>query len=124
MDANTTVPTRLKKYKHNWYAVAAVATAFQLSVDNNAETKAIIKDSHIDFREPFAVGSIPSTSTVIELEYKNLFEATSNTVHSLNVTMDEDYTMDIAIKPRYVNEFKIKVAKLKIDKSLPKIFAD
>ena len=51
------------------------------------------------------------------------FEATVNTVLATDIEEDHDF-VDIAIKPKYVKEFKIKVATLKIDKSLPTIFAD
>lgn len=121
---NTTVPTRLKKYNPNWYTVAAVATALQLSVDNDIEAKAVPKARCIDFRDLSTAGSIPSTSTVIAFDNKNFFEASANTVLSFNGPEDQDDVTDVAIKPRYVKEFKIKVATIKIDKSLPKIFVD
>jgi hypothetical protein len=121
---NTTVPTRLKKYNPNWYTVAAVATALQLSVDNDIEAKALPKARCIDFRDLSKVGSVPSTSTVLIFDNKNLEAASVNTVLSANDTEDQEEFTDVAIKPRYVKEFKIKVATIKIQKALPKIFVD
>jgi hypothetical protein len=120
---NTTVPTRLKKYNYNWYTLAAVATALQISVDNDIEANSMTKAKCFDFRDFSTAGSIPQTSTVLVFDNKN-FEASVNTVLSSNVIEDQDDFADVAIKPRYVKEFKIKVARIKIDKSLPKIFVD
>lgn len=120
---NTTAPTRLTKYNYNWYTVAAVATALQMSVDNDIEAKSLTKARCIDVRDFSTVGSIPSTSTVLAFDSKN-FEASVNTVLSANDIEDQDDFTDVAIKPRYVKQFKIKVATIKIDKSLPKIFVD
>ena len=120
---NTTVPTRLKKYNYNWYTVAAVATALQISIDNDIEAKSLTKARCIDFRDFSTAGSIPPTSTALAFDNKN-FEASVITVLSSNGIDDQDDFTDVAIKPRYVKEFKIKVATIRIDKSLPKIFVD
>lgn len=120
---NTAIPTRLKKSNSNWYAVAAVATAFQLSVDSDVEAKAFMKTRCIDFKNFSKAGSPSSTSTVLVFDTMN-YEVPANTVFPANDIEERDDLTDIAIKPRYVKEFKIKVARLKIDRSTPKIFVD
>ena len=120
---NTAIPTRLKKSNPNWYAVAAVATALQLSADNDVEAKALMKARCIDFKNFSKAGSPSSTSTVLVEDPIN-YEIPANTILLANDIEERDDLTDLAIKPQYLKEFKIKVAKLKIDRSTPKIFVD
>lgn len=122
---NTSVPTRYKKYQYNWYAVAAVATALQMSVGFEEDISTSAESTLVNIDDIIRRGSPnPSTTAFTPFDQSDLRASVSTTLVTNDAEEDFDDIEDFAIKPKYVKEFKIKVGSLKIDKSLPKIFVD
>lgn len=123
-------PTRLKWYNHNLYAIAAVATALQMSMDSEAETAVkavpfgynqVICDDEV--KDLIKGNSIAPVSTAMVSFNSQSVQMLSN-ASTVGNEVDDDLVSDFAVKPKYIREFKIRVGKLKLDRSLPKIFVD
>lgn len=118
---NISIPTQYKEHPHTWYAF--VATALQLPVDFEEEMSELSWGPVINNHNFIEKKSItPSTTTLISFDPSS-HRMPSNTTFS-EVEAVTDFDDDIVIKPKYTQEFKIKVRSIKIDKSLPKIFID
>jgi hypothetical protein len=118
---NTSIPTQYKEHPYTWYAV--VATAIQMPVDFEEEGSELSWGPPINNHNFSEKKSItPLTTTLISFDPSNHRIPSVTTFSQAEAITDFDG--DIVIKPKYTQEFKIKVRSLKVDKSLPKIFID
>ena len=118
---NISIPTQYKKHQYTWYAV--VATALQMPADLEEEISELSWNPIIDNHNFIETEPItPSTATLISVDPTNHRVSPTTTFREVETTTDFD--SDVVIKPKYTQEFVIKVRSIKIDKSLPKMFID
>lgn len=120
---NLSLSTRYKKQSSNWYALAAVATALQLSIgiENEKNSEVFISNG---LENCITDPTCPVLGTrIISLNYIDNKSITTLFTKNQNEDMlidDENFT----IRSKYLKEFKIEVGSLKIDRSVNKIFLD
>ncbi len=119
---NTSIPTRYRKHQPNWYALAAVATALQLSVEFEDDICKFRLNNSVDIDEEMDRNEANHSTTTVR-PFDILYSPLSVSTMLAENESEEDFE-DVTVKPKYVKEFKIKVGSLKIDRSAPKIFVD
>lgn len=110
------VPTRLKAHTQSLYALAFVTTSLQIQPDDLE-----LKQYNVAATYPNAYGIVAS-STLLQSDLPKILSRNTETTFFNQDSVEVNN--DFYIKPNYKKVFKLAVKKLKIDKSLPKIFLD
>jgi hypothetical protein len=120
------VQTRLQKQRYGWYAVAMVSTALQFNMEREEDQYHLDQINCIRVDEDDNIFSQALNKqlavTVLPLQAADFTSYARTTFEC--ISEEDDSFEDIVVKPQYINEFKIKVGSLKIEKSLPKVFVD
>ena len=117
---NISISTQYKEHPYTWYAV--VATALQMPADFEEEISELSWGPVMNNHNFIEKSISPLTTTLISFDPSN--HRTPSITTFSEVEAISDFDGDIVIKPKYTQEFKLKVRSIKIDKSLPKIFID
>jgi len=126
--------TSLKSQRQFGLDVLLISTSLMLinGVDQNEANRKLAEKQKTKYRG----GSCPMGSGIDFLglnytpnPYRTTIDLYFPTFTFTNTTFANDFEGeldgdDFAIKPKFNKEFKVRVASLRIDKSLPKIFAD